>query len=190
MFFATAGQQATHRGAGAGGVSVGGGFPPIAAIGRGAPPGFATRGAGECFLARGEGGGGGRGRVCDLRGRALKRILLQELTCVPPDPNDFPALGSHPSHSNMTYAAQTQPSQPSNTSNQHPQLVQQMFMQQQQMGGLVPPPPPGIVGPAASPSSQVNGMMENLRGEDFPALGAGPDGKERVGGDQDKLGES
>lgn len=61
MFFATAGQQATHRGAGAGGVSVGGGFPPIAAIGRGAPPGFATRGAGECFLARGEGAGAGGG---------------------------------------------------------------------------------------------------------------------------------
>lgn len=51
------------------------------------------------------------------------------------------------------------------------------------MGGLIPPPPPGIGGPATSPASQANGIMgESLRGEDFPALGAGPDGKDRVGG--------
>ncbi|CAD6583700.1 MAG: hypothetical protein TREMPRED_003636 [Tremellales sp. Tagirdzhanova-0007] len=98
------------------------------------------------------------------------------------DPNDFPALGSHPVLSNSSYAAQAQPSQNSPALNpQHPQLAQQMFMQQQQMGGLVPPPPPGIGGPADSSSAHTNGMIgDNLRREDFPALGAGPDGKDRM----------
>jgi len=95
MFYATAGQQATHRGAGAGGVSVGGGFPPIAAIGRGAPPGFATRGAGECFLARGEGRAGAGLRssrkspeenpfagadMCSARSERLPRARLPSFT--------------------------------------------------------------------------------------------------------------
>ena len=107
-------------------------------------------------------------------------VLTRSIT----DPNDFPALGSHPVLSNSSYAAQAQPSQNSPALNpQHPQLAQQMFMQQQQMGGLVPPPPPGIGGPADSSSAHTNGMIgDNLRREDFPALGAGPDGKDRVGG--------
>ena len=96
------------------------------------------------------------------------------------DPVDFPALGSHQPHvpnSNSTYAAQAQPA--TTSSQQHAQLQQQLFMQQQ-MGGLAPPPPPGIGGSATSPS-QSNGLMgESLRGEDFPALGTGADGKDRV----------
>ena len=113
---------------------------------------------------------------------------MDELIRDAPDPNDFPALGSHQpqlSSSNSTYAAQAQPSQPLGTASQpqHAQLQQQLFMQQQMGGsGLIPPPPPGIAGPATSPS-QSNGILgENLRGEDFPALGTGADGRDRVGG--------
>jgi len=68
MYYATAGQQATQRGAnGAGGIPVGGGFPPIGAIGRGGPPGFATRGAGEFNF---EGG-------IYARFRAMRTVLLR-----------------------------------------------------------------------------------------------------------------
>jgi hypothetical protein len=92
------------------------------------------------------------------------------------DPNDFPALGSlnpsqHLPTSSSTYAAQAQPSGGSSTSSQ-PHLP--MYMQG--MGTLAPPPPPGI-GPATPQSTGTNGLLENLRGEDFPALGAD---KERV----------
>ncbi|KAK8865945.1 hypothetical protein IAR55_001094 [Kwoniella newhampshirensis] len=104
------------------------------------------------------------------------------------DPNDFPALGSHPQQHNSTYAAQAQPSQPSTASSQqqqqqqqaqqqqnpHLQQQQQLFLQQQQLGVAPPPPPPGISGPAGAGSGQANGAL----GDDFPALGGGADGKD------------
>ncbi|WVF70482.1 hypothetical protein IAT40_005272 [Kwoniella sp. CBS 6097] len=99
------------------------------------------------------------------------------------DPNDFPALGSHPQLAS-TYAAQAQTSAGSGQqanqaqSNQHlsQQQQQQLFLaaqqQQQQQLGNVPPPPPGISGPNASAGNggQPNG---SLGGDEFPALGAG-----------------
>ncbi|WVQ97436.1 hypothetical protein IAU59_004549 [Kwoniella sp. CBS 9459] len=102
------------------------------------------------------------------------------------DPNDFPALGSHPQHSS-TYAAQAQPSagsgqqsssqaNPGQGNQQHlsQQQQQQLFLaaqQQQQQMGSVPPPPPGISGPnnaSAGNGGQANGA---IGGDDFPALG-------------------
>nr|XP_031857468.1 uncharacterized protein CI109_007140 [Kwoniella shandongensis]KAA5524540.1 hypothetical protein CI109_007140 [Kwoniella shandongensis] len=120
------------------------------------PP--ASRGAMGAFGRSGPPGFGGRGA----------------------DPNDFPALGSHPQHGS-TYAAQAQPSQPSTASNQqqqqqntHLQQQQQLFLQQQQLGvAPPPPPPPGISGPAGAGSGQANGAL----GDDFPALGDGKDGR-------------
>ncbi|RSH92880.1 hypothetical protein EHS25_008326 [Saitozyma podzolica] len=150
MYYATAGQQATTGGPAQGlrgQMPIGhAGFPPVGGIGRGGPPGFASRGAA--------------------------------------DPNDFPALGSlnpslqHMPTSSSTYAAQAQPSGGSSTSN--PAHLQQQLFMQQGIGALAPPPPPGIAGPATPQSTGTNGIPgENLRGEDFPALG-GAD-KERIG---------
>ncbi|WWC86275.1 uncharacterized protein L201_001148 [Kwoniella dendrophila CBS 6074] len=95
------------------------------------------------------------------------------------DPNDFPALGSHPQH-NSTYASQTQPSGAS--SNQQQQIQQQqLYLQQQQQlagggggPGAPPPPPPGISGP--NPTSGGQGQGQGL-GDDFPALSTGGDSK-------------
>ncbi|WWD17866.1 hypothetical protein CI109_102310 [Kwoniella shandongensis] len=117
------------------------------------PP--ASRGAMGAFGRSGPPGFGGRGA----------------------DPNDFPALGSHPQHGS-TYAAQAQPSQPSTASNQqqqqqntHLQQQQQLFLQQQQLGvAPPPPPPPGISGPAGAGSGQANGAL----GDDFPANPSNP----------------
>ncbi|WVW82343.1 hypothetical protein I302_104350 [Kwoniella bestiolae CBS 10118] len=84
------------------------------------------------------------------------------------DPNDFPALGSHPS----TYASQAQPSTAGSNSiqQQQQQLYLQQQQQQQQMGGP-PPPPPGISGPNSSTNQQpqANGPAQ----DDFPALNSG-----------------
>ena len=53
MYYATAGQQAAQRGSSGGAIPIGGGaFPPITAIGRGGPPGFVARGAGEWDLLK------------------------------------------------------------------------------------------------------------------------------------------
>ncbi|ORY23199.1 hypothetical protein BCR39DRAFT_549736 [Naematelia encephala] len=93
------------------------------------------------------------------------------------DSSDFPALGSHVPSS--TYASQAQPAQ---GSSQPPHLAQQMLFSQGMAQGLAPPPPPGLGVPASASSNQTNGSGENLRGEDFPALGAGPDGKDRLAG--------
>ncbi|KAI9635260.1 uncharacterized protein MKK02DRAFT_43941 [Dioszegia hungarica] len=87
------------------------------------------------------------------------------------DPNDFPALGTslHPSHSS-SYATQTQQPQssPLNQGQHLPQSQQQMYHP-----GLAPPP--GIPGPASQGGSGTNGMLEQLRGEEFPALGSEKD---------------
>ncbi|WWC99715.1 hypothetical protein V866_006620 [Kwoniella sp. B9012] len=86
------------------------------------------------------------------------------------DPNDFPALGSHPS----TYASQAQPSAAgSNTIPQQQQQQIYLQQQQQQIGGP-PPPPPGIAGP--NPNSSANQGQAQTNGpaqDDFPALNSG-----------------
>ncbi|WVQ85559.1 hypothetical protein IAT38_007725 [Cryptococcus sp. DSM 104549] len=108
------------------------------------------------------------------------------------DPSDFPALGSHPQHG--SYAQQNQPAQASAAASQaqntHLQQQQQLYLQQhqqqQQMGVTPPPPPPGISGPAGGAGAQAQGQGLQEQGgqanggqaDEFPALGAGADGKD------------
>ncbi|KAL7419532.1 transcriptional regulator [Cryptotrichosporon argae] len=175
MYYATAGQQSTvpsgtrQAAAGAAG-GPGLGALPGSSIGvLGNAPGLQqAQGVGFPQM----GGAGLRGPPGFARGS---------------DSNDFPALGSH-SHLQSSYATSAQASSPASSQQQ---LQQQMFMQGGAgLGnGLVPPPPglgPGAgatppaptqqaqQGPGTSPS-QGNGL--ELRGEDFPALGEGKDGR-------------
>ena len=87
------------------------------------------------------------------------------------DSSDFPALGAAPTHASQSQA----PQPPATTSNHHHLSPHQMYMQG--APGLPPPPPPGM---GLSPGQQPNGLSGDLRGEDFPALGAPGEGKERV----------
>ena len=103
------------------------------------------------------------------RGGRENRAAAGVLTL--PDPNDFPALGSHSQlSSNSTYAAQAQPSGASNQAQLHQQLYLHQQQAPQQMDSSMPPPPPGLA--PTSSSQQPNGASgsEGLR-DDFPALG-------------------